>query len=123
MVWKFTGDKPVYQQIMEHIRGAILVGAYAPGARIPPVRDLAAEAKVNPNTMQRAMAELEREGLLICCGTIGRFVTDDPGVLQAMKDTATDAIVRSCAAQFRALGLSMEQAAAMLLALDKEPTP
>lgn len=122
MVWKFTGDKPVYLQIMEHIRGAILVGAYAPGARIPPVRDLAAEAKVNPNTMQRAMAELEREGLLVCCGTIGRFVTDDPAVLQKMKDAATDAIVRSCAAQFRALGLSMEQAAAMLLALDKEDT-
>ena len=120
MVWKFTGDKPVYQQIMEHIRGAILVGAYEPGARIPPVRDLAMEAKVNPNTMQRALVELEREGLLVSCGTIGRFVTDDPGVLQEMKSKATDAIIRSCAAQFRALGLTMEQATAMLLALDKE---
>ncbi len=120
MIWKFTGNKPVYLQIMEHIRGAILVGAYPPGARMPAVRDLAAEAKVNPNTMQRAMAELEREGLLISCGTIGRFVTDDPVVLQNMKDRATDAIVRACAAQFRALGLSMEQAAGMLLELDKE---
>lgn len=121
MVWKFTGDRPVYMQIMEHIRGAILVGAYPPGARIPPVRDLAAEAKVNPNTMQRAMVELEREGLLVSCGTIGRFVTDDPAILQQMRNLAIDAMIRSSAAQFRALGLSMEQAAAMLLALEKEP--
>ena len=120
MVWKFTGDKPVYQQIMEHIRGAILVGAYPPGARIPPVRDLAAEAKVNPNTMQRALVELEREGLLISCGTIGRFVTDDPGILQDMKNKVIDATIRASATQFRGLGLSMEQAAGMLLALDKE---
>lgn len=120
MVWKFTGDRPVYMQIMEHIRGAILVGAYPPGARIPPVRDLAAEAKVNPNTMQRAMAELEREGLLISCGTVGRFVTDDPAILQQMRNTAIDAMVRASAAQFRALGLTMEQAAALLLALEKE---
>ena len=120
MVWKFTGDKPVYQQIMEHIRGAVLVGIFQPGARIPPVRDLAVEAKVNPNTMQRALSELEREKLLIGCGTIGRFVTDDVAVLQAMKETATNTIVRSCAEKFRALGLTMEEAAALLLTLDKE---
>lgn len=120
MIWKFAGDRPVYLQIMEHIRGAILVGAYPPGTRVPPVRDLAAEAKVNPNTMQRAMVELEREGLLVGCGTIGRFVTDDPKILQHMRDMATESIVRSCAEKFRALGLTMEQAAEMLLALDKE---
>lgn len=123
MIWKFTGNKPVYQQIMEHIRGAILVGAYPPGARIPAVRDLAGEAKVNPNTMQRALMELEREGLLVSCGTVGRFVTDDSEILGRMRDTAVDAILRASAAQFRALGLSMEQAAAMLVALDKEETP
>ena len=120
MEWKFTGDRPVYQQIMEHIRGAILVGAYPPGARIPAVRDLAAEAKVNPNTMQRALMELEREGLLVSCGTVGRFVTDDSAILDGMRATAVDAILRASAVQFRALGLTMEQAAAMLMALDKE---
>lgn len=120
MVWKFAGNKPVYLQIMEHIRGAILVGEYPPGARIPPVRDLAAEAKVNPNTMQRALVELEREGLLISCGTVGRFVTDDRAVLDGMKEKAVDAITRACAAQFRALGLSMEQAAKLLMALEQE---
>lgn len=120
MQWKFTGGRPVYLQIMEHIRGAILVGAYPVGTRIPPVRDLAAEAKVNPNTMQRALVELEREGLLVSCGTIGRFVTDDRKVLDAMRENAVDAMIRASAAQFRALGLSMEEAAQRLRALEKE---
>ena len=120
MVWKFTGDKPVYQQIMEHIRGAVLMGDYGPGSRIPAVRDLAADAKVNPNTMQRALVELERDGLLISCGTIGRYVTDDVTILQKTKDSATSIIIRSCAQQFRALGLTMAQAAQMLLDLEKE---
>ena len=62
MQWKFSGGRPVYVQIMEHIRGAILVGEFQPGGRIPPVRDFAAQAQVNPNTMQRALLELEREG-------------------------------------------------------------
>lgn len=121
MLWKFTGDRPVYQQIMEHIRGAILVGAYPPGGRIPPVRDLAAEAKVNPNTMQRALTELEREGLLVTCGTVGRFVTDVPEVLDTMRKTAVDATIRASAAQFRALGLTMEEAAKLLLELEVPP--
>ena len=120
MLWKFTGDRPVYQQIMEHIRGAILVGVYPPGGRIPPVRDLAAEAKVNPNTMQRALTELEREGLLVTCGTVGRFVTDVPEVLETMRKAAVDATIRSSAAQFRALGLTLEEAARLLLDLKEE---
>lgn len=120
MQWKFSGSRPVYAQIMEHIRGAILVGEFPPGSRIPPVRDFAAQAQVNPNTMQRALLELEREGLLISCGTTGRFVTDDAAVLDAMRSKATDAVIRSCAAQFKALGLTMQEAAQMLLQLEEE---
>ncbi len=120
MEWKFTGNRPVYQQIMEHVRGAVLVGEYLPGTRIPPVRDFAAQARVNPNTMQRAMMELEREGILVTRGTLGRYVTDDTAVLERMRRTAVDVIIRACAEQFRALGLTMGQAAELLLALDKE---
>ena len=72
MNWKFAGDRPLYQQIMALIRGAILRGELPSGGKIPSVRDLAAEAQVNPNTMQRAMTELEREGLLVSGGTSGR---------------------------------------------------
>ena len=87
MNWKFTGDRPVYQQIMAAIRGAVLTGELPPGKKIPSVRDLAAEAQVNPNTMQRALTELKREGLLISGGTSGRSVTQEESVLTGMKET------------------------------------
>lgn len=120
MQWKFSGSRPVYVQIMEHIRGAILVGEFPPGARIPPVRDFAAQAQVNPNTMQRALLELEREGLLISCGTTGRFVTDDRAILDAMRQKAVDAAIRASAEQFRSLGISLGEAAQQLLKLEEE---
>lgn len=120
MLWKFTGSRPVYVQIMDQIRGSVLSGEYPPGGRVPPVRDLAAQAQVNPNTMQRALLELEREGLLIAQGTLGRFVTDDPEILNNMRQDAAQALIRESAARFRAMGLTMEQAAAMLLQLEQE---
>lgn len=120
MQWKFSGSRPVYVQIMEHIRGAILVGEFPPGGRIPPVRDFAAQAQVNPNTMQRALLELEREGLLVTDGTVGRYVTTDKVVLEIMRKTATDAIIRAAAAQFKALGLTMEEACRYLMQLEEE---
>jgi len=120
MQWKFTGNQPVYMQIMDQIRGGILMGEFPPGSRIPPVREFASQAQVNPNTMQRALLELERTGLLIACGTMGRFVTDDPDILQSMRQEAYSSLIRSSAAQFKAMGLSMKQAAEMLLALEQE---
>ena len=120
--WKFDGSRPVYVQIMEHIRSAVLVGEYPLGARIPPVRDLSAQAQVNPNTMQRAMLELEREGLVVTCGTFGRFVTQDRTVLEQMRKQAVHTVAQASAAQFRALGLTMTQAAQLLLSLEEEET-
>ena len=120
MQWKFSGGRPVYLQIMEHIRGAILMGEFPPGARIPPVRDFAAQAQVNPNTMQRALLELEREGLLISCGTTGRFVTDNKAILDDMRRKAVDAAIRASAEQYKALGLSLSEAAQLLLKLEEE---
>jgi DNA-binding transcriptional regulator YhcF (GntR family) len=118
--WKFNGNRPVYIQIMEQVRGAILTGEFPPGGRVPPVRDLAAQAQVNPNTMQRALLELEREGLVISRGTMGRFVTQNPEILQTMRQAAQDAVIRECAAQLKAAGITIVQAAQMLLALNEE---
>ena len=120
MQWKFSGSRPVYLQIMEHIRGAILVGEFPPGARIPPVRDFAAQAQVNPNTMQRALLELEREGLLISCGTTGRFVTDNKAILDDMRKKAVDAAIRASAEHYKALGLTLSEAAQLLMKLEEE---
>ena len=120
MYWKFTGDRPVYQQIMEQIRGAILKGELSPGERIASVRDLAAQAQVNPNTMQRALTELEREGLLIGGGTSGRTVTKEENVLSAMRQKALEDLARECAEKFMVFGVTPGQAAALLAELEKE---
>ena len=121
MNWKFTGDRPVYQQIMAALRGGILTGELPPGQKIPSVRDLAAQAQVNPNTVQRALTELEREGLLVSRGTSGRTVTEDALVLKNMKEETLGELARECAEKFRTFGLSPAQAAQWLLALeDKE---
>ncbi len=120
MQWKFDGNSPVYMQIMDKIRHAVLCGEFGPGDRVPPVRELAVTANVNPNTMQRALMTLEQEHLLIACGANGRFVTDDPQVLEALRVRTTEKLVRECAAKFRSMGLSMQEAAAMLLELDNK---
>ncbi|MDO5152614.1 MAG: GntR family transcriptional regulator [Eubacteriales bacterium] len=120
MNWKFTGDRPVYQQIMATIRGAILKGELPPGRKIPSVRDLAAEAQVNPNTMQRALTELEREGLLISGGTSGRSVTQEESVLSAMREAALRELAVECAEKFMVFGITPTQAARLLQSLDEK---
>ena len=85
MDWAFRSDQPIYTQLVEQITQAILSGAYGPGQRLPAVRELAAQAGVNPNTMQRAMAEMERLGLVYSQRTAGRFVTEDETVIRALR--------------------------------------
>ena len=120
MNWKFTGDRPVYQQIMAAIRGSILKGEFSPGSKVPSVRDLAAEAQVNPNTMQRALPELEREGLLVSGGTSGRTVTTDADILSAAKERILHELAQECAEKFMVFGITPTQAAAFLLGLEGE---
>lgn len=119
MEWKFTGDKPVYQQIVERLSCAILAGKYPAGQRIPSVRELAAQARVNPNTMQRALQELEDQQLLITWGTTGRCVTEDQQILEDLRRRTVDQAIRLCTEQLRILGISVEQAAQRMLELEK----
>ena len=120
MNWKFVGDRPVYQQIMALIRGGILTGELSPGQKIPSVRDLAAQAQVNPNTVQRAVTELEREGLLVSGGTSGRRVTEEEAILEEMKEQTITELARECAEKFRVFGLSPAQAAQRLMLLEEQ---
>ena len=119
MNWKFNGERPVYQQIMENLRGAMVKGELAPGRKVPSVRELAAQAQVNPNTMQRAMTELEREGLLVGGGTSGRTVTTDQAVLAAMKEQILEELARECAEKFLVFGVTPTQAARLLESLEE----
>ncbi|HOK42867.1 MAG TPA: GntR family transcriptional regulator [Thermoclostridium caenicola] len=82
MPWDLKPDRPIYTQLVEHIEWMILSGVYPPGSKLPSVRDLAKEASVNPNTMQRALAQLEEDGLIITHRTSGRSITEDSEMIQ-----------------------------------------
>lgn len=93
MSWTLDNDRPIYLQLMERIQRDIIAGVYQPGDKLPPVRDLALEAAVNPNTMQKALSELERSGLVYSQRTSGRFITEDTEMLTQMKkELATEHI-------------------------------
>ena len=119
MQLKINSARPVYLQIEEHIRNAVITNYYPPGSRIPAVRELAAELKVNPNTVQRAMAELEQQGLLIANGTLGKIVTNDQAVIDSTKNLAIQSVIKECVRQFKSLGISAKEAA-QLLQLEEE---
>ena len=94
MGWHFDADRPIYMQLLELIQQRIITGTYGPGEQLPPVRELALEAGVNPNTMQKAMAELERTGLIHAQRTTGRFVTEDAQMIRDLRQQlALDKIV------------------------------
>ena len=86
MAWQFEPDRPIYKQLRERILLKIVSGAYAAGAQLPTVRELAEEAAVNPNTLQKALAELERDGLVYAQRTSGRFVTEDQDLIKQAKN-------------------------------------
>ena len=81
MDWNFRSDQPIYSQLTQRLTEAIVSGIYAPGEKLPSVRELAVEAGVNPNTVQRALAELERDGLVFSQRTTGRFVTENENMI------------------------------------------
>ena len=86
MAWNLDSDRPIYTQILEEIQLRVVTGQYKPGTKIPSVRELAAQAGVNPNTMQKALAELEREGLVMAQRTSGRVVTEDMEMIEQIND-------------------------------------
>lgn len=109
MVWRFSGGRPVYQQVMEQIQGAVLSGEYTPGQKIPSVRDLAMEAQINPNTMQHALQELERTGLLESRGTSGRYVSEDSAVLEEIRGNCLRELTDRCVKMFANYGVSVPE--------------
>jgi DNA-binding transcriptional regulator YhcF (GntR family) len=84
--WSFTSDKPIYIQIVETVEKGIISQRYQPGSQLPSVRDFAILAGVNPNTMQKALAELEQRELVISRRTSGRFVTEDTHMTNKLKE-------------------------------------
>ena len=99
MGWKFENDRPIYLQIASFIERDILKGKYKAGDKLPSVREFASVADVNPNTMQKAFSELEKNNIVFSSRTSGRFVTEDEEIIQRRrvllaKDYVNDFIVK-----------------------------
>ncbi len=109
MVWSFSGDLPIYVQLIRQLEEGIVSGAFPQGGRLPTVRDLAQEAGVNPNTMQRAMAELERGGLVYSQRTAGRFVTEDKACIEGTKRKLAQEQIQHFLEAMERLGYTREE--------------
>ncbi len=114
MAWSFTAHTPVYFQVAERIKHSILSGEYSPGEQIPSVRQLALEAAVNPNTVQHSFSYLEYLGLIESHGTLGRFVTENVGVIEECRLKEADRITRELVAKARTLNITNEMLIKMI---------
>ena len=111
---QFDSSRPIYAQLVERLKARILAGTYQPGGHLDSVRDLAAAAGVNPNTMQRALAQLEAEGLVRTERTTGRFVTEDTALLEKLRDETARAVTAEYLEKMRGIGYGPAQAAALV---------
>ncbi len=114
MEWKFTDDIPIYQQIMYLLKQEIASGELEAGQKLPSVRELALEAGVNPNTMQKALAELEREGLLYSQRTAGRFVADHQEIRDGLQEELMMEYVEGFLEKMKKLGYSVDEIIVLL---------
>ena len=109
MDWNFRNDQPIYSQLIQRLTEAIVSGVYAPGEKLPSVRKLALEAGVNPNTVQRSLTELEREGLVFSQRTAGRFVTENENMIVNAKLRIADERVSEFLRSMKTLGCGRQE--------------
>ena len=118
MAWELSAQRPIWSQLVEQIQLRIVTGRYPAGSRLPSVRELAADASVNPNTMQRALSQLEADGLVCSQRTSGRFVTEQEETIMELKKTLAKNLVRDFLTRIEALGYTAKEAAQLLEAED-----
>lgn len=122
MEWSFQDGLPIWQQLYETLRREIAIGGYEPGSKMPTVRELAAQAGVNPNTMQRALSQLESDNLVITNRTAGRTVTENREILGNVRRELAQRQVQTYLQQMALLGYTAGEAAQLLIQ-KKEETP
>lgn len=120
MEWNIADDRPIWIQLSEQLTAQIASGMYQPGQRLPSVREFASDAGVNPNTMQRALADLESKGLIITNRTAGRSVTLDMETIKQLRNDRAMDKVRQFLAQMKELGYTREEIGAVLAQALKE---
>ena len=106
MAWTFKDDRPIYSQLVEQIKIKIISGEWELGSRLSSVRELAEQAGVNPTTMQRALAELERDGLVHSKRTSGRFVTEDEDMIKGVREAVAAENIAAFMESMKRLGFT-----------------
>ncbi len=109
MNYSFDNERPIYVQLVEIIRMDIVSGKYQKGERMPSVRELALIMKVNPNTMQKALQELENEKLIYTERTNGKFVTTDKKIILDAKEQLAKKITNNYLNQMGNIGITKEE--------------
>ena len=114
MKWQFSNDAPIYSQLIAQIKVGIVSGAFPPGERLPSVRDLATEAGVNPNTMQKALSELERRELCFAQRTNGRIITEDEEMIKQLQHQLALEQIDEFLRKMKDIGLIREEVVALM---------
>ena len=122
MPWNLDNNRPIYLQLVERIQMDIVSGVYHAGDKLPSVRELAADAAVNPNTMQKAFTELERSGLVYTQRTNGRYITEDQERISRIREELARECTQSYLSNIRRLGYEKEQALALAQKIIEEGT-
>lgn len=120
MSWNLDSSRPIYAQIIEKVSLDIVSGKYQPGDKLPSVRDLAAQAGVNPNTMQKALSELERENLVHSARASGRFITEDKAMIEKMREELASTQIKEFLNKMSQMGFDYEKTITLLEKLGKE---
>ena len=108
MKFDFDNKRPIYVQLVEKLKLAIVSGIYKPGSKLESIRDLAIQAKVNPNTIQKALIELENNNLIYTERTNGKYVTNDIKLLEKHKNELAKEIVNTYISDMKSIGLTFE---------------
>lgn len=120
MAWTLNSDRPIYAQLVEKLKMQIVSGFYHPGDRLPSVRELAQEASVNPNTMQKAFSELEKSGLIITQRTSGRMVTEDLNMIKGIQLELAKENIKIFLQNMKQLGYTEKEIVELIEEITKE---
>ena len=120
MTWSFDDNLPIYLQIIRILKYELARGKYQPGEKLPAVRELAMTAGVNPNTMQKALSELERSGLVYSQRTSGRFITEDITMIEKMKEDLATARIKEFLSTMNQMGFHRQEILSLIEKIQKE---
>lgn len=120
MSWNFNDDRPIYVQLMEQIQLRIVSGIYKAGDKLPSVREMAADAAVNPNTMQKALTELERTGLVFSQRTSGRFITEDISMIKDIRNGLAKEQIEKFLFNMEKIGYTKQETIELMEVISKE---